>query len=221
MVENENRGYEFQPLSGKADSLCVMIHGYGADGSDMISVAAEMAMFLPNTHFMAPNGPEPCPTAPGFYQWYSMGDGRQGADLGAAAIAPLINRYADIQLERLELGDDRLIMLGFSQGGGVMIEAALRRAQPCAALLCFTSAIRNRDKLADEITVRPPTMLIHGELDEVVPIRHVINTAQILEEHNIDVRYHICPGIGHTLNEEGAYMGAMFIAEMLEKKGSG
>ncbi len=215
MMGNENLGFESPPLSGSADSLCVMIHGYGADGSDMIGVAAEMSTFLPNTHFMAPNGPEPCPTAPGYYQWYAIGGGRQGADLGAAAIAPLINRYADIQLERLGLDDSRLIMLGFSQGGGVMIEAALRRSHCCAALLCFTGAIRNRDKLADEITARPPTMLIHGELDEVVPIRHVVNTAQILEQHGIDVRYHICAGIGHTLNEEGAYMGAMFIAEML------
>ena len=135
--------------------------------------------------------------------------------MGAATIAPLINRYADIQLERLGLDDNRLIMLGFSQGGGVMIEAALRRSHTCAALLSFTSAIRNREKLADEITARPPTILIHGELDEVVPVRHVMNTAQILEDHGIDVRYHICAGIGHTLNEEGAYMGAMFIAEML------
>jgi|TARA_Y100000310_G_scaffold292572_1_gene321420 phospholipase/carboxylesterase len=215
MTENENLGFEFEPLSGSADSLCVMIHGYGADGSDMIAVAAEMSVFLPNTHFMAPNGPEPCPTAPGYYQWYSFGSGREGADQGAATVAPLINRYADIQLERLGLEDSRLIMFGFSQGGGIIIEAALRRARTCAALLCFTSAIRNRDKLADEITARPPTMLIHGELDDVVPIRHVINTAEILEEHGISVRYHICPGIGHTLNEEGAYMGAMFIAEML------
>lgn len=215
MAENENRGFELAPLSGSADSLCVMIHGYGADGSDMISVAQEMSSFLPNTHFMAPNGPEPCPTAPGYYQWYAMGSGRQGADVGAATVAPLINRYADIQLERLGLDDGRLIMLGFSQGGGIMIEAALRRSHTCAALLSFTSAIRNRDKLADEISARPPTMLIHGELDEVVPIRHVFNTAQILEQQGIDVRYHICPGIGHTLNEEGAYMGALFISEML------
>lgn len=215
MIENEKRGFECPPLSATADSLCVMIHGYGADGSDMIAVATEMSAFLPNTHFMAPNGPEPCPTAPGYFQWYSMGGGRQGADLGAAAIAPLINRYADIQLERLGLDDSRLIMLGFSQGGGVMIEAALRRSSDCAALLSFTSAIRNRDKLADEITARPPTMLIHGALDEVVPVHHVENTARILEEQGINVRCHICAGIGHTLNEEGAYMGAMFAAEML------
>jgi phospholipase/carboxylesterase len=217
MSDNENLGFESPPLSGKADSLCVMIHGYGADGSDMINVAAEMAVFLPNTHFMAPNGPEPCPTAPGFFQWYPMGGGRQGADVGASTIAPLINRYTDIQLERLGLDDTRLVMLGFSQGGGVMMEAALRRSRTCAALLSFTSAIRNRDKLTEEITARPPTILIHGELDEVVPVRHVINTAQILEEHDVEVRYHICQGIGHTLNEEGAYIGAMFIAEMLEE----
>lgn len=212
---SENRGYELAPASGTADSLCVMFHGYGADGSDMIGVASVMQMFLPNTHFVAPNGPESCDTAPGFYQWYSIGGGREMADLAATMLTPRLNHYIDLQLERLSLTDRQLILFGFSQGGGIMIDAALRRPEPCAALLSYTSALRNRDKIADEITARPRTMLVHGDLDEVLPIRHLMNTVDLLTSHDIDVSYHICTGIGHTLNEEGALVGANFIAQIL------
>jgi phospholipase/carboxylesterase len=97
----------------------------------------------------------------------------------------------------------------------VTIEAALRRPDRCAALLIYTGTVRNRDRLAQEITARPPTMLIHGALDEVVPVAQAERTARILTEHDLPVQMHICAGIGHTLNEEGALVGAQFIAEQL------
>lgn len=219
MNETEGRdgnvGFEFEPVSGTPDSLCVMLHGYGADGEDMINVAAEMSLYLPHTHFVAPNGPEPCLTNPGFYQWYGLEGGREGADVAAEQLAPRLNQYCDLQLDRLGLTNDRLIMMGFSQGGGIMLEAALRRGQPCAAVLIYTGSLRNADRLGDVIHSRPPVMMIHGDEDEIVPPSRVTEAVARLGEHDVLCAHHFCIGLGHTLNEEGAMIGAMFAAEAL------
>lgn len=215
MSENGNVGYELEPVTGVADSLCVMLHGYGADGEDMINVAAAMASFLPNTHFMAPNGPEPCLTAPGYFQWYGLESGPAGADVAATQLAPRINHYADEQLGRLGLDDSRLIMLGFSQGGGIMLQAALRRSNPCAGVLVYTGSLRNTDRLEAVVQSRPPVMMIHGDEDDVVSPDKVVQAIGSLSEHGVTCAHHFCMGLGHSLNEEGAMVGAMFAADCL------
>lgn len=210
-----NAGYELPPASGHADSLCIMLHGFGADGSDMLDVAAEMSQMLPNTHFVAPNGPEPCLTAPGYFQWYGLETGAPGADVAAELLAPRINLYADIQLERLGLDNSRLIMLGFSQGGGVMLEAALRRTEACAGVLIFTGSLRNGHKLDEVVHSRPPVMMIHGDEDDVVLPETVTRAAAALAEQKVVCGHHFCMGLGHSLNEEGAMVGAMFASDCL------
>lgn len=212
---DEHLGYELGPGEGDADSLCVMLHGFGADGADMIEVAHEMSLYLPRTHFVAPNGPEHCLTAPGFFQWYGLEGGPEAADVAAEHLAPRINRYCDLQLERLGLTDDRLIMMGFSQGGGVMLETALRRAAPCAAALIYTSALRNADRLDSLIASRPPVMMIHGDEDDIIPPDRVTRAVAALTDQDVLCAHHFCLGLGHSLNEEGAMMGAMFAADIL------
>ena len=214
-AEDGNVGYELEPASGTTDSLCVMLHGFGADGADMIEVAAEMAMYLPHTHFIAPNAPEPCLTAPGYYQWYGLEGGAAGADVAAELLAPRLNRYCDAQLERLGLSNDRLVMMGFSQGGGIMLEAALRRETPCAAALIYTGSLRNADRLDEVILSRPPVMMIHGDEDDVVSPARVTEAVSALAGHDVMCAHHFCLGLGHSLNEEGAMVGAMFAAEAL------
>lgn len=215
MPQETNVGYELEPTSGVADSLCIMLHGYGADGEDMMNVAVEMATFLPNTQFVAPNGPEPCLTAPGYYQWYGLEGGAAAADVAVELLAPRINLYADQQLERLGLDNSRLVMLGFSQGGGVMLEAALRRDAPCAAVLIYTGSLRNAANLDNLIISRPPVMLIHGDEDDIVPPDKIVDAHSTLMAHDVACACHFCLGLGHSLNEEGAMVGAMFAADCL------
>ncbi|MEJ2131629.1 MAG: dienelactone hydrolase family protein [Gammaproteobacteria bacterium] len=212
--DGDNLGYGFGPAAGgDPDSLCVMVHGYGADGSDMMGAAMILADYLPGTLFVAPNGPEPCSTNPGFFQWYGMEAGVAGVDVGVRHVAPLLNRYIDGQLARLGLTDSDLVILGFSQGGGVALEAAYRRANPCMALLCYTSSLRNKDKLEDEISARPPTLFVHGAEDEVIPATSVERASKVLSSMGVHVETYICEGLGHTMNEEGVHMGAHFILE--------
>ena len=63
-------GPERPAASGHADSAVVFLHGYGADGNDLIGLAEPLAPHLPNTRFLAPNAPERCPGNPMGYQWF-------------------------------------------------------------------------------------------------------------------------------------------------------
>ena len=58
--------------SGTADSLVVFLHGYGADGNDLIGLAEPLAPHLPNTRFLAPNAPQRCANNPMGYQWFPI-----------------------------------------------------------------------------------------------------------------------------------------------------
>ena len=58
--------------SGTADSLVVFLHGYGADGADLIGLAEPLAPHLPNTRFLAPNAPQRCVNNPFGYQWFPI-----------------------------------------------------------------------------------------------------------------------------------------------------
>jgi len=205
-------GYGLAPLhGGRATSLCVLLHGFGADGNDLMPVAEVLTHYLPDMYFAAPNAPEPCVTDPQWFQWYSPFADRDAADVEVAAIAPRVNRYIDAQLDRLGLADDRLVVLGFSQGGGVAIEAALTREKACAALLAFTTSVRNKPTLAQRIRSRPPVLLVHGADDPVIDVSSLHRSMATLVALGLNVAHHVCAGIGHTMNDEGVHVAAEFL----------
>ncbi len=205
-------GYGYGPSGGGAPtSLCVLLHGFGADGTDMIPAAAILGAHFPGMFFAAPNAPEPCVTDPACYQWYDPLGGRGLADYAVAQLAPRINRYIDLQLARMGLTGDALVILGFSQGSGVAIAAALQRERPCAALLVFTGAVRDKRGLEDTPVVCPPTLLVHGAEDDTIPLDSLLRSVRFLEARGIATTTHVCEGIGHTMNEEGVLVAARFL----------
>lgn len=211
-MSDEPNGYGLAPLhGGRAHSLCVLLHGFGADGNDLMPVAEILTHYFPDMYFAAPNAPEPCVTDPQWFQWYSPFADRDAADFEVAAIAPRVNRYIDRQLERLGLADDRLVVLGFSQGGGIAIEAALTRDRTCAALLAFTTSVRNKPTLSQRIRSRPPVLLVHGADDPVIDVSSLHRSVSTLSAVGLNVEHHICAGIGHTLNDEGVHVAAEFL----------
>ena len=111
-------GPRFGPASGgQPRSLVLLLHGVGADGNDLIGLAPYFAQALPDTAFVSPNAPYPCDMGPFGYQWFSLQDRSPPAILaGVQATAPILNAFIDAELKRHNLADDRLALLGFSQG---------------------------------------------------------------------------------------------------------
>jgi len=210
-------GPTFGPARGGApDSLVVLLHGWGADGNDLIGLAPPLSQRLPGALFLSPNGPEPCDANPMGRQWFALTDrGPAQMRAGADAVAPAIDAFIDDALAAHGLEDDRLALVGFSQGTMMALHVALRRPRPCAALVGYSGMLIAPESLAAEIRSRPPILLVHGEVDPVVPVQAMAAAADALAGAGLAVEWHRRPGLAHGIDEFGMRAGAEFVASAL------
>lgn len=198
-------GPRVQPKNGGAPGhLVVFLHGVGADGQDLIQLAPMLQDILPDAAFASPHAPDPFDFAPAGRQWFSFMDDSPGAiDREVQRITPRVDRFLDDELERTGLSPDKLAIIGFSQGGIVALQSALRRQQPVGALVGLSTILPNASALPAEITSKPPVLLIHGDQDQVLPATYAEQSAQALSGLGVPVAKHILAGRGHEIDQEG------------------
>lgn len=203
---------------GAAQSLVIFLHGYGSNGDDLIGLAEYWRQALPNTAFASPNAPEICPGAPDGYQWWGLGDlSPGGRSAGVRRPAGLLNAYIDAQLLHHGLAEDRLALVGFSQGTMMALHVGPRRADTMAGIVGYSGMLADPDELVAEVAGRPPVLLVHGDADPMVPITALPKAKQGLEAAGLDVVTHISPGLGHSIDEMGLRLGATFLAHRLTR----
>lgn len=201
---------------GAAKQLVVLLHGYGADGQDLIGLAPYFADILPDAAFVAPNAPERCEMSPFGYQWFSIQQEGDGARLAAIrASASLVDRFIDAELAALGLTADRLALVGFSQGTMMSLFVGPRRGERIAGILGYSGRLEGGELLADEARSKPPVTLLHGDSDEVVPFDRLSHAEQGLKAHGFEVATHRRPGLGHSIDPEGIEIGRRFLSGVL------
>ncbi|MBL8831667.1 MAG: phospholipase, partial [Rhodospirillales bacterium] len=151
-------GPRLAPQSGgKAKSVVVLLHGLGADGNDLISLAPLWARVLPDTAFVSPHAPFPCDMAPYGRQWFSLLDRSPARVLaGVQAAAPILDSFLDAELARHDLPPERLALVGFSQGTMMSLYVAPRRAVAIAGVVGFSGALIGAELMAQDMRSRPP-----------------------------------------------------------------
>lgn len=200
----------------KARALVVFLHGLGADGDDLISLAPMLAPLLPDTAFASPHAPYPCDMAPMGKQWFSLQD--RDPDLllaGVAGVAPSLNAFLDAELAKHGLTDDRLALVGFSQGTMTALHTALRRPRPCAVVVGFSGALIRPEVLGEEIVSRPPVLLVHGEADPVVPFEAMPMAEEAMQLNGVPVAAYARPGLQHGIDQEGLQLCAAALVQHL------
>jgi phospholipase/carboxylesterase len=206
-------GPAFGPAGGdRATWLLVLLHGVGANGNDLIGLAPVFGHMVPGARVVAPDGPEACDMAPFGRQWFSLQD-RDPVKLyrGAERARIDIDAFLDQSLAALGLGDDRLILGGFSQGAMTALHVGLRRARSPACVIAYSGALVGRNRLDDEMTCHPPVLIVHGADDEVVPAVSAKEAERTLLSDGIDVMAHVLPGLGHGIDERGLALTAKFL----------
>jgi phospholipase/carboxylesterase len=211
-------GPRLAPASGPARQLVVFLHGYGADGNDLIEIGRAWQPLLPHAAFVSPHAPEPCGQAPVGRQWFALTfrdpDERW---VGANKAAPILERFLDAELSRHKLPPSALALVGFSQGTMMALHVGLRRAVAPAAIVGYSGLLvtppdGNLETLAAEIKSRPPVLLVHGDRDDLIPPQALFQSVQALAALGISAEWHLSPGIGHGIDAEGLRHGGEFLA---------
>ncbi|MBS0518177.1 MAG: prolyl oligopeptidase family serine peptidase [Proteobacteria bacterium] len=203
------------PLTGgRPGHLVVLLHGYGADGDDLIGLAPVLAPLMPDTAFHAPNAPYPCEGAPMGYQWFGISRlDPHVAATGVRAAAPFVDAFLDDTMAQYGLDETRTLLVGFSQGTMIALHCGLRRDVPLAGIVGFSGMLAAPEALASEIRSRPPVLLIHGDADPMLPSQLSEHAAETLKQNGVPVGLHIAPGVGHGIDQTGLSYAARFILD--------
>ena len=199
--------------------MVIFLHGYGADGNDLFGLADVLADHLPDTRFEAPNAPERCRNNPMGYQWFPIPymDGSSEVEAGTsmARSVDILNRYLDEIAEATGIGPEKTVLFGFSQGTMMSLHVAMRRARAVAGIAGFSGRLLVPERLENEITVKPPVLLVHGDQDPLVPPSSMAEAATALEAVGVDVRTHMSPGVPHGIGPDGLSLALQFIQQKL------
>jgi phospholipase/carboxylesterase len=203
---------------GAARQLIVFLHGYGADGNDLIDIGRAWQKLLPHAAFVSPHAADPCSQSPTGRQWFRLAGGDPNERwTGANNAAPGLERFLDAELARRNLPSSALALVGFSQGTMMALHVGLRRATAPLAIVGYSGLLitpPNPDpqKFAAEIKSRPPILLIHGDRDERIPVEATFQAADTLAALDVPVEWHLSAGIGHGIDQEGLRHGGEFLA---------
>ena len=224
-VPSEIDGPRLEPRGGAAKRLVVFLHGYGADGNDLIELGRAWQALLPDTAFVSPHAPEPCGQAPTGRQWFALTfrdpDERWR---GVTKAAPVLERFLDAELAHRKLPPSALALVGFSQGTMMALHVGVRRAVAPAAIVGYSGLFvlpNNAEPaaVAADIKSKPPVLLVHGDRDDLIPPQALFHATQALAALEVPVEWHISQGIGHGIDQEGLRHGAEFLARRFGPKG--
>jgi phospholipase/carboxylesterase len=200
------------PAKGPATHLVVLVHGYGANGQDLIGLAQHWQGLLPTVAFAAPNAPAPVPGSAG-YQWFPISridphEMRKGVEVAA----PVLDEYLDGELARLGLPPERLALAGFSQGTMLSLHLGLRRKVRPAAIVGFSGLLPGPPPSSESGGEIPPILLTHGDSDQVIPPQAMFVAATELGRAGAAVQWHLAPGMGHGIDPDGLMIAGQFLS---------
>lgn len=212
-LKSERRGPE------TAASVVVFLHGYGADGADLLGLSEPLSPHLPDTAFYAPDAPEPCKNNPFGRQWFPIPwlDGSSEADAaaGMAAAAADLDAFLDDVLSREKLDASRMAVVGFSQGTMMALHVLPRRSEAVAGIVGISGRVLAPERLAAEARVKPPVLLMHGDQDQMVPFADMKRAADALTGAGFTVYGHVMQGTGHGIAPDGLGVALSFLKEVL------
>jgi phospholipase/carboxylesterase len=223
----ELSGPRLAPEVGPAKRLVVFLHGYGADGADLIELGRQWRKLLPDAAFVSPHAPERCSGAPMGRQWFALNaaalspDDPRGEEerwRGVVAARPALDAFLDAELARLELDDSRLALVGFSQGSMMALHVGLRRRRAPAAIVAYSGLLVGPDKLGDAKARNargepPPILLLHGDQDPLIPLEAMLTATDDLARAEIPNQWHLSFGVGHGIDAGGLRQGGLFLAQ--------
>jgi phospholipase/carboxylesterase len=212
------KGHGVLPQSGKsARQLVIFIHGYGADGNNLLDLAQYWSPLLPDAEFLAPDAPDICEANPFGYQWFGLQDitpynVRPGLDIAR----PVLQKYILEALRERDLSPSDLTLVGFSQGAMLALEMMFA-LKGLKGVIAYSGAFYPpiATLLPDP---HPDVLLVHGNLDMVVPYSALIEAQKYLKQFGVSPQTLTCSGLGHSIDEEGIDVGGQFLTHLFTQE---
>lgn len=207
-----------------ANACVIWMHGLGADANDFVPLVPELG--LPAAHsirFVFPNAPTMPVTINGGYvmrAWYDIASAEidKRADEGGvrrsqAAITELI---ADQNAKGI--ASDRIVLAGFSQGGVIALQTALRYPDKLAGVVALSTYLACVNTLGTESSAANrdlPIFMVHGVMDPVIPLSLAKLSRAHLETHGYKVEWHEY-GMPHSVCAEEVEDISVFLKRILQ-----
>ena len=204
------------PDSGRVESAVIFLHGYGANGADLLGLAAVLAEHMPDTLFLAPDAPEVNAMSESGLQWFPIpwidGASEEDAMLGLRSASQDLNAYLDGVMIDFDLLPEQVIVFGFSQGTMMALHVIPRRDEAIAGLVVFSGQLLEPEALVDDARAFLPILLVHGDQDDVVPIAALPKAVEGLQAAGFkDVYAHVMKDGAHGIAPDGLQVALAFM----------
>lgn len=183
-------------------TLVVLLHGYGSNADDLISLAPDLDPYLEDAIFISPNAPFDFEGSMfAGYQWYSLMDRSTEAMLdGYKKAKPILNEFLLMQLAQYNLKFSDLVLCGFSQGGMMSLHYALECPNELKGVISFSGYLLGYEEFDKYIASKPKTLITHGDMDVVVPYEAFEYTEDKLKSIGADLSSYTAHGLGHGID---------------------
>ena len=203
--------------TGAAPTAAVIwLHGLGADGNDFAPIVPELDLPPAPIRFVFPHAPTMPVTINGGYvmpAWYDIlgtdinrREDEAGVRASQKAVEELIAREAG-----RGIAPSRIVLAGFSQGGAIALQTALRRSQPLAGVMALSTYVPLAATLAAERSAASnsvPIFMAHGTYDPIIPLATAQRSRDLLQGLGYAVEWHEYPMEHSVCPEEIAAIGA-------------
>lgn len=197
------------------EQLFFFLHGWGADGENLLDIALSLSHDFPMAEFHLPNAPYPCEANTQGYQWFSLSDESHETLLEQVEdVSDIVEHYIREKTEHAHINPKNVILFGFSQGAMLATHLALTRPNLCGVVTAYSGKLVGVPAVTTD--ERVPMILIHGDDDLVIPVEAMIESYHTLKELGVPADAYRMAGLAHGINQSGLELGHRFIKEHLK-----
>ncbi|KRO58858.1 MAG: serine esterase [Pelagibacteraceae bacterium BACL5 MAG-120705-bin12] len=190
----------------------VLLHGYGGDGKDISILSVSWKRHLPNTIFLCPDGHEQCSINPNGYQWFDLTNDDSKYILVESKKAEIkLRQYIEEIKKEYNLSNNQICISGFSQGCMMSINLGLTASSEFMCILGFSGKIINQEDLRLRKKSSTDTLLIHGDLDDIVSPTFLLEAKDFFIRNNINIETHLIKNCGHHIPIEASSIALNYI----------
>ena len=206
-----------RPENGlKIKNAVILFHGYGGDGKDISMLSLNWKRHMPNTVFICPNGHEKCVVNPTGYQWFDLTKEDPSYILDQSIIAEnKIKNFIEEIKKEFNLTHNQICLSGFSQGCMMSLNVGLTSREKFLCIVGFSGKIIDQDNLKERINNSTDTLLIHGDVDQVVPSIHLLEAKDFLIRNSVEVETLLMKDCDHHISLKASSTALNYILKKI------